>query len=140
MTLYSRLYIGASVAGGLVCFGFAMAGWTCHDYLHFICLLAIALIGSCLKVFLPGISGTMSASFVFVLVSMIDFGRAETTIVACSAAAVQCFWRSKSRPKLVKLLFSLARVTLAVLIASAPYHSIARRANMLLSVAIAAIV
>ena len=140
MSVYAKLYIGGIVSAGSVCFAFALAGWHCHAPFRYICLLAIALIGSGLKVTLPGIPGTMSPSFVFVLLSMIDFSRAETTVVACLAAAVQCYWRCKTRPQLVKLGFSLASVALAVWIASATYYAIANKGTMLLSVAIAAMV
>jgi len=140
VSVYAKLYIGAVLTGGSVCFAFAMRGWSGHEPLRYLCLLAIALLGSGLKVSLPGIKGTLSPSFVFVLLSMIDFGRAETTTVACLAATVQCFWHSKTRPQPVKFLFSLASVTMAVWIASTTYHAIAGRATMLLTVAIASMV
>ena len=67
MGTYAKLYIGAIMALGMVCFAHAMAGWNCQQPLQYLCLLAVALPASSLKVFLPGITGSLSVSYVFVL-------------------------------------------------------------------------
>jgi hypothetical protein len=76
MNLKAKIYIGAIMSGGLACFAYALAGWRCAEPIHYACLLGMAMLASGLKVFLPGIPGTMSVSYVFVLLSMIDLGAA----------------------------------------------------------------
>ena len=91
MGTYAKLYIGAIMTGGMVCFVYAMAGWQCQHPLQYLCLLAVALPASALKVFLPGITGTLSVSYVFVLLCILDFSYPETMLLACLSMVVQSF-------------------------------------------------
>ena len=42
MQLRARLYIGSFYTGGVACFAYAMAHWSCADPLHYLCHLATA--------------------------------------------------------------------------------------------------
>ena len=128
------------MAGGMVCFAHAMAGWNCRHPLQYLCLLAVALPASALKVFLPGVTGTMSVSYVFVLLGMLDFSYPETVLLACLAMIVQSLWRTKYRPKMLHLLFNLASTTIAVSLGFGTYRLIGGQGQVLLSVAIASTV
>src|SRR5271157_5295765 len=136
MKIGAKLYIGAILAAGLVCFVHAMAGWTCREPLHYLCDLSIALAASGLKVFLPGVNGNMSVSYFFVLLSMMDFSYPETVVLACLSIAVQTLWRPRSRPKLLHLLFNLASVAVAVSAGCAIYRLSAGWGQVVLSIAI----
>jgi len=139
MSFYARLYIGAVIAGGMVCVACAAARWSCPDPLQYGCLMGIALLASSLKVSLPGIPGTMSVSYVFVLLGIIDFRYAETVVVACSAMAMQSLWRTKKRPQAIQFGFNAASVAIAVSVGYAVYHLVAGRGNTLFSVGLAAV-
>ena len=139
MRLYAKLYIGFILASGFVCFAYAMAGWRCAEPFHFICQLAIALLAAALKVSLPGISGTMSVSYVFVLLSMMDFSYPETMLVACLAILMQSVSSFKRPVRLVRLAFNWAALAIAVSVGYGIYHlATARLQSLLLSVALAA--
>src|SRR5450759_1943690 len=140
MGTYAKVYIGAMTAGGMVCFAHAMAGWSCRHPLQYLCLLAVALPASALKVFLPGVTGTMSVSYVFVLLGMLEFSYPETVLLACLAMIVQSLWRTKYRPKMLHLLFNLASTTIAVSLGFGTYYLIGGKGQVLLSVAIASTV
>jgi diguanylate cyclase (GGDEF)-like protein/putative nucleotidyltransferase with HDIG domain len=140
MGTYAKLYIGAIMAGGLACFTYAMAGWRCDAPIHYLCLLGVALPASALKVFLPGVTGTMSVSYVFVLLGMLDFSYPETMLLACLAMIVQSLWRTKYHPKIIHLLFNLASTEIAVSFGFGIFHLIAGQGQVLLSVAIASTV
>jgi hypothetical protein len=114
MGTYARLYIGAILAGGVACFAHAMAGWNCRHPLQYLCLLAVALPASTLKVFLPGVTGTISVSYVFVLLGMLDFSYPETVLLACLAMFVQSLWRARHHPKMLRASFNLASTAIAV--------------------------
>src|SRR5438309_2316008 len=131
MQLRAKLYIGFFCAVGLWCFGYAMAHWSCADPLHYLSHIALAVIASGLKVMLPGITGTMSVSYVFVLLSMMDFSYPETTVVACLAIAAQSLWRTKSPPRALQLAFNLASMTIAVAVGFAVFHLFALRGQTL---------
>ena len=138
MSLKAKLYIGAIMAGGLVCCADALREWTCADPFHYVCLLGIAMLASGLKVFLPGILGTMSVSYVFVLLSMVDFSFPETVLVACLSMTVQSLYHTKYRINIVQLLFNLASMAIAVSAGCAIYHLTSGRGYMLLNIALAA--
>src|ERR1022692_464161 len=140
MRTYAKLYIGAVLAGGMVCFAHAMTGWTCQHPLRYLCLLAVALPASALKVFLPGVTGTMSVSYVFVLLGMLDFSHPETMLLACLAMIVQSLWRTRYHPKLLHVLFNLASTSIAVSFGFGTYRLIGGQRQVLLSVAIASTV
>src|SRR5262249_19735515 len=74
----------------------------------------LALVASGLKVNLPGITGNISVSYVFVLLSMMEFSFPETTAVACLAIVAQSLWATKKRPRFVHVCFNLASMTIAV--------------------------
>lgn len=124
MQLRAKLYIGSILATGAVCFTYAMASWTCRDPIHYLCHTLTAIIAAGLKVTLPGVSGTMSVSYVFVLLSLMDFSFPETTAVACLAILVQSLWRTRTRPRPLQVGFNLGSMTIAVTVGYAVYHLI----------------
>jgi diguanylate cyclase (GGDEF)-like protein/putative nucleotidyltransferase with HDIG domain len=133
----ARIYIGAILAGGAVCFAHAMAGWNCRHPLQYLCLLAVALPASSVKVFLPGVARTISVSYVFVLLGMLDFSYAETVLLACLAMFVQCWWRTIPRPTMLRVAFNLASTAIAVSLGFGAYRAMAGRGEVLVSVAAA---
>src|ERR1022692_3848335 len=125
MRTCARVYIGAILAGGMVCFAHAMAGWNCPHPLQYLCLLAVALPASTLKAFLPGVTGTISVSYVFVLLGMLDFSYPETVLLACLAMLVQSLWRTRHHPKMLRVSFNLAITAIAVTLGFGAYHAMA---------------
>jgi hypothetical protein len=113
MTIKTRFFVGVTILPGICLVVFCltqMAGAvTSSAYLVW---LALASISSALKVHLPGIHGTISVNFLFVLVSIALFTFPETVLLAAVAGIFQCLWRPKSRPRSVQVSFSVA--TLAI--------------------------
>jgi diguanylate cyclase (GGDEF)-like protein/putative nucleotidyltransferase with HDIG domain len=122
MRIGAKLYVGAFIAAGFACMAYALAHWTCADPYHFAFHLGMAMVAAGLKVNLPGIAGTMSVSYIFVLLSMLDFSYPETMLVACLSMAVQSVWHTRTRPNLIHALFNLGSAAVAVTIADALYH------------------
>src|ERR1041384_2171920 len=122
MRFRAKFYIGSFYAVGSASIAFALAHWTCADPLHYFCQLAIAVIASGLKVPLPGITSTLSVSYVFVVLSMMEFGYAETMMVACLAMLAQSLWRTKYRPRPLQVGFNLATMTIAVALTYGVFH------------------
>ena len=138
MSRLAQFYIGTVIATGAACVLCSMAAWNWRDPVHFLFNLGLALLASGLKVTLPGVDGTMSVSYVFVLLSMIDFGFPKTMVVACLAAATQSLWHTKRKNPL-HVAFNLASVAIAVTVGYVIYHLLADRLSMLFSVAVSAI-
>src|SRR3954462_4742389 len=102
MRLRAKVYIGSILTVGAGCLSFALPTWRCADPVHYLCHLVIALIASGWKVTVPRINSTVSVSYVFVVLSMIEFSYPETVAVACAAMLAQCLWRPKYRPDPLK--------------------------------------
>src|ERR1700690_1348440 len=89
----SILGVAELISGGLQ--------WQTSDFQRFLCYLAIALMASILKVAVPGVTGTISVNFLFVLVGIVELSIPETLVIGCSATLMQCVWRPKTRPPFV---------------------------------------
>src|SRR6266550_4764955 len=84
------------------------------DLPRYFSYLLLAVIASPLKVRLPGITGTISVNFLFILIGIADFTLAETITMGCAAILVQCVWRARQRPRLVQVMFNVAALALSI--------------------------
>src|SRR5437879_5016600 len=120
MSLSARLYIGVIVAlGSLVLLAGAMHP-RCHQPIKFACYLLVAVAASRLKVNLPGITGTMSVNFLFILLGILELSFAETLALGCAAILTQCFYRD--RPRMVQVVFNTCATSFAIGLAYCVYH------------------
>src|SRR5438445_10407838 len=115
MPTKAKVYIGLIVALG---FGL-LAGCLVFraefpDLPRYFSYLLLAALASTLKVRLPGITGTMSVNFLFILIGVADFTLAETLTMGCAAIVIQCIWRCKRRPRMVQVLFNVAALALSI--------------------------
>jgi diguanylate cyclase (GGDEF)-like protein/putative nucleotidyltransferase with HDIG domain len=123
MSTKAKLFIGVVLVGGATILGMGAAHWNCADPFHFGAYLAIALVASVLKVSLPGITGTMSVNFLFILIGIVELSLPETLLLGSAAALVQYFWNAKGQTKWVQVLFNLCNMALAVSAAFWVYHA-----------------
>ena len=109
MSKQATIFVGLTIAVGAVFIADAL-GWesSFRDLAAYVCYFALALLTSSLKVSLPGIKGTISVNFLFVLISTAVFSFSETVLLASIACIVQCMWKTKSRPKLMQVAFNVA--------------------------------
>jgi diguanylate cyclase (GGDEF)-like protein/putative nucleotidyltransferase with HDIG domain len=114
MRFPAKLYIGLIVGGGAWAIYSAIIGWHSDDLLRFVCNLAVCVMVSGLKVNLPGIKGTMSVNFLFILIGVSQMSSSETLVLGCAGTLVQCFWKAKNPVRPVRLLFSVSNMAIAV--------------------------
>jgi len=101
----------------------ALLHWQSHDLLKFCCYLLIAVLAATMKVELPGIEGTMSVHFLFVLLGVLDLSLPETLVIGCTSALVQTLWKPRHPPKLVKIVFNVFSMTAtAICLTYFAYH------------------
>jgi diguanylate cyclase (GGDEF)-like protein/putative nucleotidyltransferase with HDIG domain len=122
MTLKAKVYLACVYAIGLATLAITMSHWQTVDPGRFACYLLIALLASGLKVSLPGINGSMSVNFFFIILGVMELSIPETVIIGCASSLVQSFWRSNSKPKLTQLTFNIANMATAVYAASLAYQ------------------
>src|SRR6266849_10585366 len=119
----ARAYIGFTLLAGVLSVFVAIfysGQWV--DLSRFLCYLALALLASGMKVSLPGVTGTMSVIFLFILIGIRELGLAETVLMSCLGVFVQCYWNAKTKPKPVQVLFNVASMATAVAASSYVYH------------------
>ncbi|HTR25953.1 MAG TPA: diguanylate cyclase [Terriglobales bacterium] len=108
-----RAFIATVVGCGLVLLVYAaILHGKSQNPIKFFCYLAIAVAASRLKVNLPGITGTMSVNFLFVLAGVLELSLQETMALGCAAVLVQCL--SVERPGPVQVAFNVCSTSLAI--------------------------
>jgi diguanylate cyclase (GGDEF)-like protein/putative nucleotidyltransferase with HDIG domain len=110
----AKLYVGVTVLAGLATLTAGLMSWHSDNLARFLCYYLIANLASGFKVHLPGIKGTMSANFLFVLISVTTMSLSESLLIACTGTVLQCVWRSRSRPGAVKIMFNVASIAIAI--------------------------
>ncbi len=106
MSTATKMFVGATVSLGMAVLCSALWHWHSVDLTRFICYLAIAVLASALKVQLPGIDGSMSVNFLFILLGVMELSLPETLVIGCTATLVQSLWNPR-RPDPIKVLFNV---------------------------------
>jgi len=84
--------------------------------------LAGAIASSTLKVKLPGVTGTLSVNFVFILTSIADLPLGQALLVGCGAVLTQSLFRAQGRTSPVQVAFNLANMALAIVAGYGAFH------------------
>jgi diguanylate cyclase (GGDEF)-like protein/putative nucleotidyltransferase with HDIG domain len=108
LSIQTKAFVGITVSVGMVVLGYALLHWQSQDLMRFVCYLAVALLASGLKVQLPGIDGTMSVNFLFILLGVLELSLPETLLIGCTASLVQSVWQTRKRLDPIKVLFNVA--------------------------------
>ena len=104
------------------CFGIAFTHWNFSDPIQFLCYFVVALMASSLKVTLPGIDGTMSVNFLFILLGVLEMSFAETLMLVFGSVLIQCYWKSSKPLKAIQVIFNLSQFTVATAAAYGIYR------------------
>ena len=120
MSRQAWLYIWLVSAMGVLCL--VSANWEMPHLARFACYLVVCIVASALKVSLPGILGTMSMNFLFILIGILDMGAGQTLLMGCVGALVQCVWKPKHQIRLVQVFFSVMNIAVAIFGAWYTYH------------------
>ena len=123
----TRVYIGAMLLSALGCWAAGLAIWQASDPVKFVCYLLTAVLASPLKVSLPGIEGTLSVNFLFMLLGIVELGLPQTLLIAVVSAFAQFYWKPTRRLKLIQLLFNVSQVSVCSAAAYGAYKLIAVR-------------
>jgi diguanylate cyclase (GGDEF)-like protein/putative nucleotidyltransferase with HDIG domain len=108
LSMQTKAFVGITASLGLVILGYSLAHWQSQNLTRFVCYLAVALIASGLKVQLPGIDGTMSVNFLFILLGVLELSLPETLVIGCTATLVQSVWQARKRLDPFKVVFNVA--------------------------------
>ena len=120
MPLLAKVFISLVVVGGLGTLTYAATHQGSKNIAEFICYLGIAVLASRLKVSLPGITGTLSVNFLFILIGVLELSFTETLILGAIAMVAQCLY--PDRPKALQLTFNVCAGSISTTLAYVVYH------------------
>jgi len=115
-------YIAATIALGTGLIFRSLWLWRSDHPWLYTGFLTAALLTSAMKVSLPGIKGTISVGYIFVLFSLTRFSLPETTVLAVAACLAQCLWKPKQKVKIIEISFTVATIAGAVYLSYELYH------------------
>src|SRR5208283_5734197 len=128
MSAKTKLFVGITASVGLAVLCSAVWHWQSADLARFLCYLAVAVLASGLKVQLPGIDGTMSVNFLFILLGVVELSLPETLVIGCTATLAQSVWQARNRLDPVKVVFNvLGMMANASALCYVSYHWLAVR-------------
>lgn len=123
MSLSAKTFIAFVAVLGAAAIGFTMPDFQPADPVRYLSYLVVALLASGLKVSMPTTAGALSVNFLFVLVGILELSLPETMLLGCATTFLQCVWKPHKRATLAQIVFNVATVAVAIVAASAVYHS-----------------
>jgi diguanylate cyclase (GGDEF)-like protein/putative nucleotidyltransferase with HDIG domain len=127
MSFRAKLFIGVTAALGMWAMADSLWHWQSVDLTRFACYLLVAVIASGLKIQLPGLDGTMSVNFLFILLSVLELNLPETLILGCTATLAQCLYGTRQKLVPVKIMFNVfSMMANAIVLSYFAYHDLQR--------------
>lgn len=140
MPSQAKAYIAFVIASGTMLVLLAADWWSSANLRQFLIYLCLAAFASALKVRIPGMEGTVSPNFVFLLLGMMALPYSQVVAISVAAALVQSLWASAKRPRFVQVAFSAAAVILSSSLAYGLSHLVqagSRTESLVVSVILA---
>ncbi|MFY9647735.1 MAG: HD domain-containing phosphohydrolase [Terriglobales bacterium] len=109
----TKTFVAITAIAAMACFAAAIAHPGLSGYGEFLSYLSVVLLTSTLKVTVPGIDGTLSVSFIFLFLGMMEMTYAETLVLGVASVFVQSYWHSSKRLKPIQVIFNLSQLTVA---------------------------
>src|SRR5579872_3709814 len=120
MSALAKLFIALVVLAGLGTLIYGGIHQSSKNIAEFICYLGIAILASRLKVNLPGITGTLSVNFLFILIGVLELSYTETLILGAVSMVAQCLF--PDRPRAIQLTFNVCAGCISTTLAYVVYH------------------
>ncbi len=120
MSAVAKLFITVMILGGLGTLIYGGIHQSSKNIAEFICYLGIAILASRLKVNLPGITGTLSVNFLFILIGVLELSYTETLILGAVSMVAQCLF--PDRPRAIQLTFNVCAGCISTTLAYVVYH------------------
>src|SRR5215470_10062606 len=121
LSLPARLFIAMIVLAGLGTLIYGGIQQSSKNIAEFICYLGIATLASRLKVNLPGITGTLSVNFLFILIGVLELIFTETLILGAVSMVAQCLY--PDRPRAIQLTFNVCAGSISTALAYLVFHN-----------------
>ncbi|MBZ5608015.1 MAG: diguanylate cyclase [Acidobacteriia bacterium] len=123
MSIIAKIFIAAVVLTGALAALTAFSHWESQDLIRFLCYFALSILASRLKVTLPGLTGSLSVLFIFILFGVVELSLAEALFIGCVATLIQCVWNYRQRPTWHQTFFNVGSMAIAITATNFTYHS-----------------
>jgi len=120
LSLPAKLFIAVVILGGFGTLVYGAVHQSSKNIAEFICYLGIAILASRLKVNLPGITGTLSVNFLFILIGVLELSLTETLILGAVSMLAQCLYPQPS--KALQVTFNVCAGSISTALAYLVYH------------------
>src|ERR1700752_3782626 len=120
LSVLAKLFIGVIVILGTAVLVYGGIHQSSKNIAEFICYLGIAILASRLKVNLPGITGTLSVNFLFILIGVLELSFTETLILGAVSMLAQCLY--PERPNATQVTFNVCAGAISTALAYGIYH------------------
>ncbi len=124
----AKLFISLVVIAGMGTLIYGGIHQSSRNIAEFICYLGIAILASRLKVNLPGVTGTLSVNFLFVLIGVLELSFTETLILGAVSMLAQCVY--PYRAKGMQVAFNVCASSISTALAYIVFHH--RLTNLLI--------
>jgi putative nucleotidyltransferase with HDIG domain len=121
LPLGAKAFIAVVIAAGLASLLQAAVHQSSKNIAEVICYLGIAILASRLRVTLPGITGTLSVNFLFILVGVAELSYAEAMTLGAFSMLAQTIY--PNRPSAIQLTFNVCAGSLSTAFAYVVYHN-----------------
>ncbi len=120
LSVIAKLFITLIVMAGTATLLYGGIHQSSRNIAEFICYLGIAILASRLKVSLPGITGTLSVNFLFILIGILELSFTETLTLGAVSMLAQSVY--PERPKAIQVTFNVCAGALSTALAYTVYH------------------
>jgi len=117
----AKAFIGLVIVAGMASLLEAAIHQSSKNIAEFICYLGVAILASRLRVTLPGISGTLSVNFLFILVGIAELSYSEVLTLGAISMLAQTLY--PNRPGAIQLTFNVCAGSLSTALAYLVYHN-----------------
>jgi diguanylate cyclase (GGDEF)-like protein/putative nucleotidyltransferase with HDIG domain len=117
----AKAFIGLVIAAGMASLLQAAIHQSSKNIAEFICYLGIAILASRLRVTLPGITGTLSVNFLFILVAVAELSYSEALTLGAVSMLAQSI--HPNRPGAIQLTFNVCAGALSTALAYVVFHN-----------------
>jgi diguanylate cyclase (GGDEF)-like protein/putative nucleotidyltransferase with HDIG domain len=121
LPISAKAFIGLVIAAGMASLLQAAIHQSSRNIAQFICYLGVAVLASRLRVTLPGITGTLSVNFLFILVGVAELSYSEALTLGAVSMLAQTIY--PSRPSSIQLTFNVCAGALSTALAYVVYHN-----------------
>src|ERR1017187_166609 len=113
LPLPARSYVAVLTLASLGLAIYCAITWRTANMGQFLLYMACGVMCASMKVWLPGVTGTLSVHYLFILASVTELSLPQAVAIAPLSGVSQLFWSARSRPTRVQVLFAFGCLSLS---------------------------